>query len=417
MVGALGVLSGVARAAEHRLSALAADVASLTDAALWSRVRSEFLLDPGLTHLNCGSLGAVPRTVVDAVCEAMRELERNPVMMTWGPMGEAMEAVRARAAAFLGASPDEVCLTRNTTEGMNLVGSGLDLKSGDEILTTDHEHPGGMSCWQHAAEFTGARIVQVRIPTTPGRAEEILQRIEDGITPRTRVCSVSHVDTLTGLQMPLARIADLTRPRGILLVCDGAQAPGMLKIDVKALGVDTYASSSHKWMLAPKGSGLLYIRSEVRDRVRPAMLRSGFRAYSASAGTRNIPHILGHGLAMEFHETLGRERVEARCRSLCNKLRASLQAVPSVRVLTPPTAELSSGMCTIALERGKAAAIAARLYETHRIVVKTVPATMIVDRNLKPENFNALRISTHVFNGEDDISKFVDALGRELPDA
>ena len=123
------------------------------------------MLRPGLTHLNCGSLGATPRGIIDAVCGYMRELESDPVGNEWGPMGSRMEEVRSKAAEFLGAEKDEVALTRNTTEGMNTVASGIRLKKGEEILTTHHEHPGGLICWEHQAKHTGAKIVKIRMPS------------------------------------------------------------------------------------------------------------------------------------------------------------------------------------------------------------------------------------------------------------
>ena len=376
----------------------------------WARIRKQFLLAPGLVHLNCGSLGSTPRLVLDAVAGFMQELERHPVHQAWGPMGRMAEEVRARAAAFIGADGDEVAITRNTTEGMNTVASGLQLKAGDEILTTNHEHHGGLSCWEHLAERDGVKIVQVRMPLPPRDKADILQRIADKITPRTRVCSVSHVETITGLRMPLADIAKLVRPRGILLVCDGAQAPGMLKVNVKELGVDTYASSSHKWMLAPKGSGLLYIRKEARDRIKPMSLRAGMGVYSASSGTRNIPHILGHGVAMDFHNTIGRERVQARCLKLCAMLRRELETIEWLEPITPGQAELSSGIVTYRLKKGRSEDLVQELETRHSIVVKRVPPTLVVDKSIQSEDYNAIRFSTHVFNSEEDVVRLAKAL-------
>src|SRR5262249_5871635 len=153
-----------------------------------------------------------------------------------------------------------------------------------------------------------------------------------------------------------------------------------LKIDVKVLGVDTYASSSHKWMLAPKGSGLLYIRKEVQDRIQPLVLSTGYQAYTAASGTRNVAQILGHGLAMDFHEAIGRERVEARCRGLNDHLRRRLMENSALRLLTPTRAELSSGIVTFSLLRGSNEKVYDRLHKDHDILVKVVP---------KPE-YNAL---------------------------
>lgn len=385
--------------AEH-LRRLAGDLAAAPDdEAFWRRVRTEFLLNPGVAHLNCGTLGATPRPVLDAVTAALYAVEGNPSVNVFGPVGAQMEDVRARAAAFLGAALDEVVLTRNTTEGMNLVATGLDLQPGDEILTTNHEHPGGRVCWDHLVERRGVRIVEVPMPAPARDAAEIVQRMGDHLTARTRVCSVSHVCTITGLQMPLAALAERMRPRGVLLVCDGAQAPGMLSVDVKALGVDTYASSSHKWMLAPKGSGLLYVRKEVQDRIRPVFLHAGYRAYTASSGTRNVPQILGHGAALAFHETIGRDRVEQRCRALNRLLRDRLDRLPALQRLTPAEEELASGIVSYRLLEGTNREVAQAL-AARDLVVKVIP---------KPE-LNGLRFSTHIFNSESDVHRLADAL-------
>ena len=235
---------------------------------------------------------------------------------------------------------------------MNHVASGLDLQPGDEVLTTNHEHGGGMVCWQHLARTRGVVVRCIKMPNPVRDAAQILQLVEDHLTPRTRVCSFCHIDTITGLQMPLTAIAALTRPRDILLVCDGAQAPGMLNVDVKSLGVDTYASSSHKWMLAPKGTGLLYIRKDVQDRIRPVFTYSGYNAYSASSGTRNVPQIVAHGVAMEFHNTIGRPRIEARCRQLSAYARQRLAEIPQLTPITPSQRELSSGIVSFSLTSG-----------------------------------------------------------------
>jgi len=405
-----GFLTRSAAAAEDSLKAFIRGLRSPGSSRYWARIRRQFLLAPGLIHLNCGSLGSTPRLVLDAVAGFMRELERHPVHQAWGPMGQMAEEVRVRAAAFIGADTDEVAITRNTTEGMNTVASGLQMKAGDEILTTNHEHHGGMSCWEHLAEHNGARIVQVKMPLPPRDKADILQRIADKITPRTRVCSISHVETITGLRMPIADIAKLVRPRGILLVCDGAQAPGMLKVNVKELDVDAYASSSHKWMLAAKGSGLLYIRKEARDRIKPMALRAGTGVYSASSGTRNIPHILGHGVAMDFHNTIGRDRVQSRCLELCSILRQQLEKIDWLEPITPRQPELASGIVSYRVKKGKCETLVQELETRHSIVVKRVPPTLVVDSSIQSEDYNAIRFSTHVINSEEEIPQTAAAL-------
>ena len=390
--------------ATRDLDELSHDLAGARDdEGFWKEVRSRFLLRPGLVHLNTATIGATPRPVVSALTDYLWEVESDPQDQVFGAPSQRMEAVRARAADFLGADLDEVALTRNTTEGMNMVAQGLELSPGDQVLTTDHEHPGGSVCWEHVAERRRAEIVRIEMPATVSSADEVVGLVRSHLTPRTRVCSFSHVSTITGLIMPMAAIAELTRPRGIVLVCDGAQAPGMLDVDVHALGVDTYASSSHKWMLAPKGSGLLYVRKEAQDRVKPLFLHSGYGAYTASGGTRNVAGLLAHGVAMEFHDALGRDRVEARCRSLCRYLREALGSVEGIRILTPADEKLSCGILTLSLQRGDAGAIRSTLVDDYDVVLKRGSA-----------RYNALRISTHVFNSEADVDRAVDALAEVM---
>lgn len=376
--------------------------AARDEAAIWTRVRKEFLLNPGLVHLNTGSLGATPRRVLDAVAGWMYEVEGDPVSNVWGPLGHQMEEVRRKAAEFLGANLDEVAVTENTTSGMNAVAQGLStsLKPGDEILTTNHEHPGGAVCWEYLAKRIGVKLVPITMPAPVKDADQIVDLVAKHISPRTRVCSFSHVETITGLRMPLAEIASITRPKEILLICDGAQAPGMLKVDVKALGVDAYASSSHKWMLAPKGSGLLYIRKEAQERINPLVLSTGYQAYTAASGTRNVSQVLGHGVAMDFHNALGRDRVEARCRALATHLRQRLAENRALKLLTPTQEGLDSGIVTFSLLNGNNAKVFERLRDEHNILVKVVP---------KPE-FNALRFSTHVHNREEELDRTAAAL-------
>jgi selenocysteine lyase/cysteine desulfurase len=389
--------------AQDRLAELRDELSGMrTDADLWNRVRQEFLLKPGLVHLNTGTLGATPRIVIDAVAAWMYQVEGDPASNVFGRLGSRMEDVRAKAALFLGADREEIVLTDNTTTGMNAVAQGVGrwLRAGDEILTTNHEHPGGSLCWEYLAKHQGAKIIAISMPAPIKDKAQILQLVQEHLTPRTRVCSFSHIETITGLQMPLADIAELTRPRDILLVCDGAQAPGMLKIDVKALRVDTYASSSHKWMLAPKGSGLLYVRKEAQDRIQPMQLSAGYHAYSPASGTRNVAQILGHGLAMDFHSVIGRERVEGRCRSLCSQLRERLCKIPTLRLLTPTRQELSCGIVSFSLTKAINQDVVDHLYRERDIVVKVVP---------KPE-LNALRFSTHIYNREEDLDRAADSI-------
>ncbi|MCP4723719.1 MAG: aminotransferase class V-fold PLP-dependent enzyme, partial [bacterium] len=234
-VGLLSLSSLSVRCAEQqdKLSYLISRINSAPDFDyVVNIIRDHQVLESGMAYMNTGSLGTCPSIILEYIYDLLYELEKNPVSQNWGPLGQEMENVREKVAGFIGAEKDEVILTRNTTEGMNCVGSSFKLNTGDEILTTNHEHPGGMVCWEYSAKLQGATIRTIEMPYPVENKEQILNLIEDNITPRTKVCSVSHVSTITGLRMPLEEISQITRPKGILLVCDGAQAPGMLKTDV-----------------------------------------------------------------------------------------------------------------------------------------------------------------------------------------
>ena len=385
---------------------------------LWRRVRREFSLNPGFIHFNCGSTGAPPRHVIDTVCHYLRTDEMNP----WSHAFPSQSEVIGKVAEFIGAQVGEVTLTRNTTESMNMIATGLHLKPGDEVLTTNHEHGGGMLCWQYLAKFHGVKIRYMDIPHPVRDKAEILELVETHITDRTRVCSVSQIDTITGMQMPMADIAAITRPKGVVLVCDGAQAPGMLDVDVKALGVDAFASSSHKWLLAPKGSGVLYIREEMQDRIRPVSVfnpvgdSDNYNIYSAQSGSSNVAHIYGHGAAVDFHNAIGRKRIEARCRALSRRVRAHLREIPALTLMTPDEEELSSGMVSFSVDPDKASnsEIYSYFSSEHNIVLKTAQGTypyVPKEHETGPRiSYNAIRVSTHIFNSEDEVDKMAELM-------
>ncbi len=413
------VIPDMSEALTAQIDDLRTAVSEATDETkLWRRVRREFALNPGLVHFNCGSTGAPPRFVIDTVCHYMRADEMDP----YGHAFPSQREVITKVAEFIGADVGEVTLTRNTTESMNMIATGLHLKPGDEVLTTNHEHGGGMLCWQYLAKFHGVNIRYMDIPNPVRDKAEILELVEKHLTPRTRACSFSQIDTITGMQMPMADIAAITRPRDVILVCDGAQAPGMLDVDVKALCVDAFASSSHKWLLAPKGSGVLYVRSDMQDRIRPINVFNpvgdddNYNIYSAQSGSSNVAHIYGHGAAVDFHNAIGRKRIEARCRSLSQRVRAHLREIPALTLLTPDQEELSSGMVSFSVDPDRASN--GQVYDHFRreynITLKPAQGTypyVPSDQQTGPRtSYNAIRVSTHIFNSEDEIDKMAELL-------
>lgn len=370
-----------------------------------SAIRQQFLLEEGLVYMNNGSLGPSPRSVLDQAMEAWREIETDPVTKGFGPFIQKMEQVREKAAKFLGCSTDEIAITRNTTEGMNMVAQGMNLEPGDSILTTDHEHPGGFVGWEYYVKRRKVKLERVELPVPPKDADDIVRRFEDKLTPETKVISVSHVTFTTGLQLPVKRLAGLARQNGSLLAVDGAQAPGVLEVNVKGLDCDTYATSAHKWMLAPKGTGLLYIRKEAQKAVQPIQLQHGMRAYTASAGTRNIPTIVGLGAAIDFLNTVGLRRIQQHARAIRGRICEELTKLPALQLVSPRDGELASALVTFRLPDGASASELVRtLREKHDVVVKPVPGNHV----------NGIRISSHIYNSEQDVTRLHAALQKEL---
>ncbi len=364
----------------------------------WADIRKQFMLDSEIAYLNTGTLGACPKTVFETTQKTWERLERNPAVLGFRKFVRLSDQARRRAAEFLGAEPNEVTLVQNTTEGINLIACAVKLRPGDEILSTNHEHPGGRVGWEYLAKYHQVKFVQVDLNDQFLSTEEIVQKFREMITPRTRIISVAHVLFTTGLKMPIQKLAQLAHEHDLLMVVDGAQVPGMLNVDVKALQCDIYASSSHKWLLAPKGTGLLYIARPIQEIIRPIPLESGFSAYTAHTGTRNFPALIGHGTALSWHQILGPERIEARVLELSRYCYRRLQEFKTIRLLRPLHPEIDSGMIAFSAPSGwKNIRLVADL-EKQGVIVKVLPL------------LNGIRISTHVYNNKADINRLVEAL-------
>lgn len=336
---------------------------------------------------------------------AWKQLELNPSFFGYGEHEQAMEGVRAKAAAFIGCKTEELVITNCTTEGMNWTAQGLTLGVGDRVLTTDQEHPGGRACWDYVVRRYGATLDIVEIPPGEHDAQAIIDRMTKAFTSRTRVLSFSHVLSSTGLRMPVAELSALARSRRCIAVVDGAQALGGGPIDVKALGCHVYAASGHKWLLGPPGTGVLYMSEELGQAVDPISLQAGRASYSASSGVSSIPSVLGMGAAFDYMSAIGLGRIETHNLALRNRLYAALQNVSRLRVVSAPPGPLASALLTYRLpDEFESRAFQQRMREKHNIELKVVPKNW----------FNGNRVSTHLFNSEQDVDALVAALRIEL---
>lgn len=364
---------------------------------LFAMVRKQLLVPEKRIYLNTGSLGPCPVHIIDAMHALTRQLEMNPVKENWGPLGNQMELVRKKVADFIHAAVDEIVLTRNTTEGLNLVAQSLSIKEGDEIITTTLEHGGAEVGLDFLVKTKGVVLKKIELPMPARSAEEVVKVVEKSITSKTKVLLLSHVNTVTGMIMPFADIARITQPKGIFLMADGAQAPGITKVDVKALGVDAYSASGHKWLMGPKETGFLYINKSVQESVKPVFIHSGNEAYTASSGTRNVATIIGLGMAIDFITSIGLEKIQQRTLQIRNYCLAELKKIKGLKVISPENRSLSTGIVSFSLDSVSNADVFNKLNEQD-IIVKLL------------SQHNAIRISCHLFVSKQDIDKFIKAL-------
>jgi selenocysteine lyase/cysteine desulfurase len=365
---------------------------------------SDLMLEPGIIHLQTGTLGLIPRPVFDATVAAAREVERDPLIAAYGPGKTRLDGVRSKAGELLGCKMEEIILTGSTTSGMNMVAEGLRLSAGDRVITTDQEHHGGYLCWEWLARRHGVEIDVLKIPPGESDPKAIVDRFAEAITPKTKVISFSHILYSTGLKMPAAQICAVARERGCIAVIDGAQAVGAIPVDVKALGCHFYATTGHKWLNGPKGTGLLYISADADKDFDPMALQSGRQANSDAMGINNIAGLYGLGAAIDYARAVGVERIEQHNMALCRELRDGLAGLPQIAFAGPADGPLASQLLTFSLSGVDAKKSRATLATRYRIHVRAV----------EQGSYTGLRASPHLFNNSDDGQALVRALRQEL---
>lgn len=367
------------------------------DEEFWRLVRQEFLIPEDRLYINVGTLGPQPRVVFDAAVEDMRR-----VAMTYPP-GVDWKTIESGMGELLHGDADGFVFPRNTTEAMNFVANGLELRSGDEILTTDHEHIGGLCCWQLQAKRRGLVLRQLPLPVPPSDPEQVVEIFRRAITPRTRVISLSHVTFTTGLVTPVREIAALCRDRGIVSVVDGAHPPGLMPVDLEALGMDFYASSPHKWLLAPQGTGLLYMRPEWRTKLWPTLASGDWDDLSLGAqrfnhlGTLDESRLAGLAAALAFHRTIGPERAYARIRALRSHLADALGQLRGLHIVSPPDGDMVAGMVSFKLDGVESLALQKTLETKHNVRTRVIGEY----------DYGWMRLSPHIYNSPEELDRLV----------
>jgi selenocysteine lyase/cysteine desulfurase len=371
------------------------------DEAYWWKVRSQFNIIDSMTFMNNGTEGPVPRMVIEANERYFREIAENP---SNNYRREEVDQVRGVLARFVGAEPEEIAVTRSTTEGMNIFAHGLDWKAGDEVLFCTHEHGGGIGPYTSLAKRRGINIVRIEIPSPPSSVDQIVGLYEKAMTPRTKVIMVSHMTYVTGLITPVKELAELAHRRGALISVDGAHPLGMLDLNMKAMNVDHYSAAGQKWMLCGTGTGLCYIKRDVQERVWPLMgppgdPKDGARKYEAF-GQRDVPSALGMAAAVDLQLAIGKKNVEARVRELSTRLRAGVEAIPGVKLWTSNNPQFSAGLTLFSVRDIPMANVQQAILARDRIYIRTMGTG----------NLNGCRAATHIYNMPGEVDRLVQSI-------
>lgn len=394
-------------------------------AAVPSRFRELFLLDPDVVFLNHGSFGACPRAVLEEQDRLRALLEREPVRFFVERYPLLLDEALAALGLFLDADPEGLAFLTNATTGVNTALAALDLGPGDELVVTDHAYGACRNALERAAERAGARVNVVPLPFPLRGPDEIVERIAGALGPRARLLLVDHVTSPTALVMPLEEIVGEARRRSVPVLVDGAHAPGQVELSVRRLAPDFYAGNLHKWVCAPKGAAFLWVSPEWRERVRPLVVSHGaavreegrtrFRSEFDWQGTHDPTPYLCAPKAIAFLGGLfpgGWEELRARNRSLCLRARALL--LDALGIDAPAPEEMVAQMATVPLPDGPAGPAAVLYHDPLQddLFARERIETWIAPWPQPPRR--VLRISAQVYNEEEDYERLAEALKRRL---
>jgi selenocysteine lyase/cysteine desulfurase len=391
------------------------------DEDFWREVQQAFTLDRTLSNLNNGGVCPSPRVVLEAQKRYLEIANQAPVHYMWRVLEPGIEAVRTQLAELLGCDREEVAITRNASESLQICQLGLDLKPGDEVVTTTHDYPRMLDTWEQRVRREGIVLRRVPFEVPPSQAD-LVSLVERALTPRTKVVHICHVTNLTGHVFPVRELCDLARARGILTIVDGAHAFAHLPFRIADLGCDYYGVSLHKWLLAPVGTGLLWMRRALIERTWPlqpagVQLTADIRKFE-EIGTHPAATHNAIAEAIVFHRAIGTERKLARLRYLRDRWAHRLQSLPNVRMNTDLSPAVSCGLANLRLSHLDSVALAGHLWDRHRIIVVPIkhapPAKVWRAPEQRDTDFRweGIRVTPNVYTTLDEIDRFAGAVER-----
>jgi len=377
------------------------------DEAYWGTIRRAFDLDPSVIYLNSAGLSPTPTTVFDAMLRDTRYTNTAPVPHLWRELEPRAEGVRRELAAEFGCDPEEIAITRNASEAMEILIAGIPLRAGDEVIVTAQNYDRMLTAWDQRARRDDivVRTVSISLPTSD---DAVIETIRGAIGPRTRVIELPHLTNWTGQPMPVAQIIRLVRPMGIEVLVDGAQSFAHTPDSRDTLDCDYYGTSLHKWLLAPLGTGFLYVRRAKISNVWPLMAavperQSDIRKFEEIGTHPAAPHN-AINLALAFHRTIGSDRKLARLRFLRDRWVKGLTADPRVQVKTPLDDPRSGAIALVEIDGLESTRLAQWLWSHHHMVTSAVSFGGVT----------GLRVTPNIFTTVGELDAFTDAVRTAL---
>lgn len=375
----------------------------------WTSVREQFVMPPDLGVMNAANLCPASRPALEALARESQSVDRDPSPNNRARLMPEREKTRVALAEFLRVSPDEIIITRNTSESNNMVSNGLDLKAGDEVLLHEDNHPSNLVAWQEKAKRFGFSVVVVPQKNPHPGPQYYVEAFTKAITPRTKVLSVTHLTSTVGDLMPAKELAALARSRGILFLLDGAQSFGLLDVNLAEIQPDFYSGSAHKWPCGARECGVLYVNKAAQAKLWPSVYSAypgavGFSKTFESFGQRDEATMIALHEALSFQTKVGRAALEQRSRALTTQLMDGLAKIPGITNWTSPAAERRVAVVSFVPGSLDAGRLANALYTNDRIGITT--------RGGKDRP--GIRVSPHFYNTPQEVDRFLAALSKYM---
>jgi isopenicillin-N epimerase len=382
---------------------------SKLDEPYWQTVRKQFVMPDDLAVLNAANLCPSSAPVLETLYRTTKDMDRDPSFDNRAKLGDGREATRQALAEFLRVTPEEIVITRNTSESNNLVSSGLDLKPGDEVLLSSDNHPSNHTAWQQKAKRFGFTVKEVSTPNPHPGFDYYVEAFTKAITPNTKVIAFTHLTSTVGDLFPARELCRLARERGILSMVDGAQTFGLLDVDLSDMQPDFYSGSAHKWPCGPKENGVLFINKGAQSKIWTSIYsaypgRVGVSKTFEGFGQRDEPAMIAFGEALKLQTTVGRKVIEDRSRELTQALIAGLSKIDGIKIWT--STEPSRSVAVLSFQPGNldVRKLSLALYQKDRVACATRGGT---DRP-------GIRFSPHFYNTHAEVDRAVAAIKKYM---